>query len=206
MLTRFQERVARAIGALPAAGGFALGGGAALIAHRVVERSTNDLDYFAGRPEEVLDALVPVEVALTAAGLAVERIRAEPGFARLRVASGSEECLVDLVAEPHLRPAQPGPVGPMLSLEDVAAGKVLALFDRARGRDFVDVHALANRFSRERLCELAEERDLGLDRGVLAEMIGTIGRLPRDEFDVDDETFVRVQAFFHAWREELAPP
>ncbi|MBI2168088.1 MAG: nucleotidyl transferase AbiEii/AbiGii toxin family protein [Actinobacteria bacterium] len=195
--------MARAIAGTPAAGGFALGGGAAMITHGLVHRATDDLDYFSTDADDVLYALEAVEASLVSAGFGIERMRAEPGFARLRASEGAEQCLIDLVAEPHLRPAEPSPLGPVLSLDDVAAGKVLALFGRAEPRDFVDVHALMAVFTAERLCELAAERDLGFDRRVLAEMITRIDRLDRDEFDADDETFVALTAFFAAWQQQL---
>ena len=49
----------------------------------------------------------------------------------------------------------------MLSAEELGADKLLALFDRAQARDFVDVAALGDRLGLERLCELASEKDAG---------------------------------------------
>ena len=48
-------------------------------------------------------------------------------------------------------------LGPTLSAEELGADKLLALFDRAQARDFVDVAALVDRFGHGRLCELASE-------------------------------------------------
>jgi Nucleotidyl transferase AbiEii toxin, Type IV TA system len=45
--------------------------------------------------------------------------------------------------------------------DDLAADKVLALWGRARPRDFFDVAALINRYGSERLLELAETKDSG---------------------------------------------
>jgi hypothetical protein len=53
MLTRLQERVARLLLALPEAERFALAGGAALILQEGVDRSTEDLDFFAPGAEGV---------------------------------------------------------------------------------------------------------------------------------------------------------
>ncbi len=49
----------------------------------------------------------------------------------------------------------------MLSLDELAADKVLALFGRAEARDFVDVAALLPRYGWVRLCDLAAEKDTG---------------------------------------------
>ena len=63
MLTPLQRRVT-IIGGLPEADGFALAGGAALIARGDVDRGTRDLDFF-GLSRLAVDQLVPaVERAL----------------------------------------------------------------------------------------------------------------------------------------------
>jgi hypothetical protein len=66
--------------------------------------------------------------------------------------------------------ASDGPLGPMLSLEELGADKLLALFDRAQARDFVDVAALVDRFGLVRLCDLASEKDARFSRSVLVEI------------------------------------
>ena len=52
---------------------------------------------------------------------------------------------LDLAADARIWPVDKGPLGPMLSLEELGADKLLALFDRAQARDFVDVAALVDR-------------------------------------------------------------
>lgn len=82
MLSPLQERVATVLADLPEARDFALAGGAALIVQGVVDRMTHDLDFFATKAEAV-DALLPaLEQALTEAGMTVERIQVNAGFAR----------------------------------------------------------------------------------------------------------------------------
>lgn len=91
----------------------------------------------------------------------------------------------------------------MLAGEELAADKTLTLFTRAEARDYVDVFFLARRFGKDRLCELAKEKDSGFDRGAFAEMLGAIDRLDRDEFEVDDATIDELRGFFASWRAEL---
>ena len=45
---------------------------------------------------------------------------------------------VDLCVDHRLLPAEPSALGPVLALEELAANKLLALFDRVEARDFVD--------------------------------------------------------------------
>ena len=81
MLTDLQVRVRRIIGQLPESGQFALAGGAALIVVGVVERPTNDRDFFAPYPQHVSGLVDAAQAALEAAGMEVERTAEEPTFA-----------------------------------------------------------------------------------------------------------------------------
>jgi hypothetical protein len=78
VLSRLQEQVAAIIAGLDEAEGFALAGGAALIARGDVERRTRDLDFF-GLTVDAVDRLLPVaERALVAAGLGSSGCRSAP--------------------------------------------------------------------------------------------------------------------------------
>lgn len=74
MLSAFQEEVARLLPDLPEAAGFALAGGAALILTGIVERDTDDLDFF-GREAVAVNRLAPAfEHAARRAGMTVGRV------------------------------------------------------------------------------------------------------------------------------------
>jgi hypothetical protein len=68
---------------------------------------------------------------------------------------------------------------------------MLAFFSRALPRDLIDLHALAQRFGFDRLCELAAEKDRGFNLAALAEALGSTRRLPEDAFEVADRELVR---------------
>jgi hypothetical protein len=203
VLTSLQERVACIVAGLPEADGFALAGGAALVVMHVVDRATRDLDFFGPSAGEV-DRLVPaVESALSAAGFEVRRERASHGFARLTIVDGGDVTEVDLAADARIRPVDDGPLGPTLSLEELAADKLLALFDRAQARDFVDVAALVERFGLGRLCELASEKDSGFSRSVLVDMLGSFRRFPPGEFGLSADAYENLARSVEDWRLEL---
>jgi hypothetical protein len=205
VLSPLQREVARIVASLPESEGFALAGGGALIARGIVDRRTRDLDFFATTPDDV-DRLLPVlERALTDAGFEVERRQVAPGFARLIVGGGSDRTEVDLGSDARLLPAEPTPDGMLVASEELAADKVLALFGRAEARDFVDVYALELRFDLERIMTLAATKDRGFDRAVLRGMLGRFQRLPRDEFEVDDEAFEDLRRAVERWVGDLGP-
>lgn len=88
----------------------------------------------------------------------------------------------------------------MLSGEELAVDKVLALFGRAEARDFVDLMAVVERYGFDRVLDLAAEKDRGFDAGVFAEMLTRIDRLPRAAFPLDDAQFVTLQTAVSQWR------
>jgi len=76
--------------------------------------------------------------------------------------------LVDLALDsPPGLPASISVLGPTFDPDELAARKLLALFDRAMPRDFVDVYAVTRTRSPHDVLALARELDPGLDTVVL---------------------------------------
>lgn len=192
--------------ALPESRGFLLAGGAALLAHHLTTRATEDLDFFTAQE----DGHVPAaRDALTAAvrerGWATERIHDSDTFCRLVIRSGEDEVLIDLAvnAPPDL-PASATPAGPTLAPEELAGHKLLALFDRAAARDFADVYVLARRFGKDALLARAAQIDAGFDSRSLADMIATLERFTDGDIPVPAGTSAaELRAFYSAWAGEL---
>jgi hypothetical protein len=87
-LSPLQEEIARLLASLPEADGFALAGGAALIARGIVERQTADLDFF-GKESAAVNRLAPALVrAARSAEMTVTVLREAPGFVRLELSRG----------------------------------------------------------------------------------------------------------------------
>ena len=200
MLSAIQLRVARIIAGLVEAEDFALAGGAALIVRGDVDRATRDLDFFGTSPDAV-DHLVPAaESALQQAGFQVDRLIDSPGFTRLVVADELDRTEVDLASDARLFPPEAGPGFDLLSSEELAADKVLAVFGRAEARDYVDLMSIEPRFGLTRLFELAREKDRGFSPVVFTEMLDRFPRLRRDEFPIDDVRFEELQHRVQVWR------
>jgi predicted nucleotidyltransferase component of viral defense system len=203
VLTALQERLAEIFFSIDAAAGFVLAGGAALIATGVVDRATEDLDFFVEEARQVRDAASSFQDALEQAGLSVVVVRSTPSFVRMEVRDDHEVVLVDMAMDHRVRPAQHCPLGPVLAAEELAADKLLALFSRAEPRDFVDVFFLALHHGIDPMLRWAQEKDAGFDRYILATMIGSIDRRPREEFAVDDATLDQLRTFFWELRASL---
>ena len=204
MLSELQQEIVAIVVDSTSDQQFALAGGAALILKGLVDRQTRDLDFFAREPEAVDRVVESVDDALRAAGMSTRRLIEASGFVRIEVSRGGEVCERDLGVDARIRREEPTPFGSVLATEELAADKTLALFGRAAARDFIDVYVLSRRFGEEQLCTLAAEKDAGFDRGHLADALRSFHRLDRDLFDVDDETYARIDRWTQIWANDLA--
>jgi hypothetical protein len=201
--TGFQIEVAQLFFSLPEAKSFLLAGGAALLAQGLTSRPTQDLDLFTRHAGDVAKARDAFENVAQARGWLVERVRQDGDFARLLV-HGPEDLLVDLALEaPPILAATVSILGPTFALEELAARKVLALFDRAAARDFADVFELSERYDPPTLVRLALRQDAGVDPGVLAEMIGYLDRYTDADIPMDGSRVMDLRRFFAEWARTL---
>jgi hypothetical protein len=147
----FHHRLA-AIGLRTAAShGFALAGGYAVNAHGFIQRPSNDVDLFTTIDTDLTGPTQQIVSAYRDAGLTVEIDYESQHYVRLTVAdpTSSAASKVELVADLRLRQPILMEVGPVLHPDDVAGGKVEALFSRAEVRDFYGVNgATADRIRR----------------------------------------------------------
>ncbi len=133
------------------------------------------------------------------------RIHDHAEFCRL-VVHGPEDLLVDLALD--AAPQQAGTasfVGPTFAPEELAARKLLALFDRAEARDFADVYVLAQRYGKRVLLERAAALDHGLDPTVLGQFMSTLSRFDDPDIPVAAARVAPLRAFFSEWQAELHP-
>jgi Nucleotidyl transferase AbiEii toxin, Type IV TA system len=203
-LTAFQVRVAQLFFSLPEAEGFLLAGGGALLAQGLTVRPTQDLDFFTQLGSgDVVKARDALEAVASTQGWAVDRIQDGASFCRL-VVHGPEDLLVDLAVDSAPDgPAVASFVGPTFGLEELAGRKLLALFDRAAARDFVDVYVLTRRFGQEVLLDRASVLDVGFERRYLAEMLVSLARFEDAELPIADTEIPALREFFAHWRAEL---
>lgn len=161
MLTPIQRRIARIVAGLPEAEGFALAGAGALVVHGYIDRPTRDLDYFTPPPRRahVVTLGAALERALEQAGLPSRRLRDLPTFIRLVVGHEPDRCEIDLAIDYRALPVEMTSLGPTLAPRELAANKVLAVFDRAEPRDFTDLEAVTHAYSLDDLLDLAAQKD-----------------------------------------------
>jgi hypothetical protein len=205
-LTPLQVQATRLFFSLADSAGFALAGDAALIARGLIRRPTRDIDLFLldTGDSTVAAAVAAFEAATDRQGWSHARAIDQQDFVRLAITDGQDSLVVDLGRDsPAAEATDNTDLGPTLSSRDLAARKTLALFGRAEGRDFTDVHALAERYGRDRLLEWAAEDDAGFDRQIFADMLATIDRLADEDLPVDSAQASAVRAYVHDWAAEL---
>ena len=154
--------------ALAAAGehGFALGGGNALRAHRVISRSTQDVGLFTGREHGVQAAAGAVEATLRGAGFEPGQqdqagLTGEGLAEWIVTAPGGEQMALQLAYYDRGREPVMMDISPVLDLKDVMDGMVCALASRIEPRD-ADVAAALQRYAPSQLIRLARPLDPGL--------------------------------------------
>ena len=193
--------------------GFALAGGYAVQAHGILDRPSEDVDLFTGWEHRgdfaaAVDAVVD---AYRGGGYLVEVIQRFETFARISVTDPGEpnrSYKVELAANWRALPPVMMDIGPVMHVDDVVAGKMSALFTRAEPRDFLDIDAAVTtgRYTRTRLCELAEQADAGFDRRILADLFALLERYPDRRlaaYGAAPDHIAAMRARFKQWRAEL---
>lgn len=204
-LTPFQITVAQLFFALPESDGFLLAGGAGLLAQNLTHRPTLDLDFFTRHDAGVPRARDAFEAACQQRGWSAFRIHDTATFCRLTVMA-DETLLVDLALDsPPQLPPVASFLGPTFAPEELAARKVLALFDRAEARDFTDVYQLSKVFNRDDLVERAGRLDLGFTPALLAEAIQSLARFTDNELPLPPSEAPRLRAFYAEWVRKINP-
>lgn len=205
-LTSLQVKATRLFFSLPDSAGFAVAGGAALIARGLIARPTKDVDLFLIEAGDatVRSAVMAFETAMDSRGWSHARVIDQQDFIRLTITDGRDSLIVDLGRDsPPTEATGSTDLGPTLSRRDLAARKVLALFGRAEGRDFTDVYDLAQRYGRDQLLEWAAQDDPGFDRRIFVDMLATIDRLADDDLLADSRQASVVRAYMRDWAAEL---
>lgn len=187
--------------------GFALGGGRALLAHGVHHRPTIGIDLVTDQEGGVRDAAAAVAETLSEAGYETAEVEDTGGLiegldsamVELEVVTPIGVIPVSLGVQPRRHPAVEMPVGAVLHLEDLAAGKVAAMANRAAVKDFVDVAALQDRFRPEQLRQLAGQVDPGLTDEDYSAAVRQLAAYADEDLSRYGADPVAVRAAFQDW-------
>ena len=184
LLTPFQKKVLKVFTEIEESKAFYLTGGTALSAFYLAHRLSEDFDLFTW--EEPLISLVArkFKSALENLGIQVQQIRNFSSFWEAVAEQGTESIKIQLAYDSPfmLAPLSEKEGLRIHSFEDIAAGKLLALYGRAEERDFVDIYCIVREgnLSLEGMIELAKKKDPGLDEYYLAIAFAQADKIPDD--------------------------
>lgn len=172
ILSPFHKKVLSIFAALEESRAFYFTGAMALSAYYLHHRLSEDIDMFC--PEENLIPIMAMKFskALTSQGIEVETVRSFGSFWEGVLKEGEEEIRFQLAYDTPFRLGDLSEKDGINvhALDDLAAGKLLALFARSEDRDFIYVYFLVqeNEYTMQQLIELARRKDPGLDEYYLA--------------------------------------
>ena len=95
---------------------------------------------------------------------------------------------------------------PALTVEDLAARKILAILDRTEGRDFTDLWALSTRLGRAECVGWAQQLDSGGSEHDIADAFDRLKRLGDAELPCTPTERQATRVWFTNWTTELRPP
>lgn len=215
VLSLLQEEILNEFGTVLESDRFYLTGGTALSAFYLKHRKSHDLDFFTSEENVILPFSSRLEEKLKSKNMTTERLRGLHSFVELSIKKKGDQTIIHIAQESPFRFEVPKetPEYPGLkidSLTDIASNKLLALFQRATLRDFIDVYFLIkeNYFTKQKLMDLAQEKDPGFDLywlGVALERINL--------FNVDSPemlmllkscTIAELLSFFNKWKEDIS--
>ena len=157
-----------------------LTGGGALAEFHLGHRLSNDIDLFTQDKEAWQNIEIDIRAAAAEIGVDVEFRAAKKGNELHRAILkplGEPEVKIDIVhdAPPHFGEPNVQPDGIIVdALENIAVGKLLALYGRAYPRDFLDVYFLLNSGQEfDYLLALGKEKDPGLFEEYLADKLSS---------------------------------
>jgi hypothetical protein len=183
-----------------------LSGGGALVAFYLKHRETKDLDLFWHGKHELGNLPREARDTLRADGLEVSDIQTGISFHQLLVTTGSESCIVDLVADPSdvLETPQAFEIGPSAIQVDtpheILVNKLCALLGRAELRDLVDLKGLlASGGDLERALGDAPRKDGGFSPLTLAWILKEMNPAPLARAMGWNEAQIQSLSDFHAW-------
>jgi predicted nucleotidyltransferase component of viral defense system len=77
--------------------------------------------------------------------------------------------------------------------------KVLALFDRAEARDFLDLVELTRHFDLRSLVDLAALKDPGFDMAAFLEALSSLRRFTSADLGITEAEYERLRSTVAAW-------
>lgn len=156
---------------------FFLTGGTALAEYYLKHRLSEDLDLFTtDQSVDFASVSAQMNKLITELNFKIEHQVSAPAFLQFILQVWGKDTLkIDIVKDVPIHFGEIKKIDQVYvdSLENIAVGKLLAIFGRTVPKDFIDLYFLLKKegLSFKRLFELSKKKDLGLNEFYLAEML-----------------------------------
>lgn len=162
ILTETQKKVIAFLAKEKVMQRFYLAGGTALSAYYFFHRLSDDLDFFTKEPFSHRDEIIPLVQKLKE-NIGAEEVKYEKVYDRYLYFfsfSNGEILKMEFSAYPFPSLSEKKECDDIFidSIEDIAAGKLMAMLDRFDPKDFVDLYFLLQNFSLDTIRNLAEKK------------------------------------------------
>lgn len=209
ILTSYQLYILKHFFDHPLASSFFLTGGTALSAFYFAHRESKDLDLFSLEPFHMQDISQIIESLGKSLECNVVVSKSTPSYREMYLIhkEGSWAQRIDIV---HEQPKRHGTVVTVDgirvdALENIATNKILAIFGRLEGKDYIDLFTILREssLSFRELFQLAKEKDSGLSEFYFANTVRNVRTITiwpemKKDIDVND-----VIAFYEDLSKEL---
>ena len=183
ILTSEQEKFLKSFFAFFPNQNFFLTGGTALAEYYLKHRLSEDLDLFTiDQSVDFADVSLQMNKLINELKLEIEKQVSAPAFLQFILKDKNSRFLkIDIVKDVPVHFGKIKKVGNINidSLENIAVGKLLALFGRTAPKDFIDMYFILKekKLSFKKLFELSKKKDTGLNEFYLAEMFYQVTKL-----------------------------
>lgn len=201
ILTPAQEALLGKLGKTEAADRFVLTGGTALAAFYLEHRYSEDLDLFTGDEAALPLARAALERIAAEEGAALEFTRSFPRFLRcFFTPRGGEALKLDLAVDSPYRLEPPRATDYGVCVDnplDISCNKLSALFERAAGKDFVDLFFIHRELIPfDDLLPKARHKHVGMDDYWLALSLARVSEVQVLPRMIKPVTLEDLNAFF----------
>lgn len=208
VLSAFERDILEVFFTLEKSDAFVLTGGAALAEFYFQHRRSDDLDLFTLDEQAFTAVNQQVKAIAQALGAEEKPTRALITLNQISLARGGEIVKIDFVRDSGPSFGQTRLQGAVRvdALENIGANKILALFNRAAFRDYIDLYVILQdgQFTFAHLLNLAKQKDLGLQEFYLAHWIHQqTGRLHSPPTMLKEIDLEEVKRYFLNLADEL---
>lgn len=183
ILTNYQKDILKAFFAIPFGKQFFLTGGTALSAFYLAHRQSKDFDFFSIEDYDSLELEKVVEMLASQLDTTIETKVVTNTYREVYLTHRKKQWIqrIDFVKDQPVLFGKRVKIDSIIvdSLENISAGKILAMYGRFEPKDYIDLYFICKETSIDffALFEKTKKKDLGLNEFYFANMTADVEKL-----------------------------